>query len=111
MSTPAATTPAVEKSRAELEEILPGQTRENVRGPHLGLPEDPGAELDEIMDEIKKEVELRRSRGQSISQGLQEVTSEKIGQLRRKGGESSHEVANQLDNALDGKADLLKKSK
>ena len=111
VATPGATTPAVEKTSAEVQPLVPGQSREGTRGPHLGLPDDPGAELDDIMDEIKREVEYRRSRGQSISQGLQEAMNEKITELRQKGGGQSREVANQLDNVLDGfKADGVKKS-
>ncbi|KAL9090422.1 MAG: hypothetical protein Q9159_001951 [Coniocarpon cinnabarinum] len=102
ISTPRSSTPVPDKSRAELEQLMPGQQRENVRGPHLGLPEDPGAELDGVMHEIRKEVEARRSRGQSLGQGLQEVMTEKVEELRKAGGDQSRQVADQLDGVLDG---------
>ena len=49
-----------------------------IKGGQLGLPEDPGQDLDELMDEIRKEVELRRTRGMSISQGLQEAVQDRL---------------------------------
>ena len=112
MTTPRGHAPALEKNVGELEELLPGQTRENMRGPHLGLPEDPGADLDEVMDDIRKEVEFRRSRGQSLGQGLQEAVNNKVGELRKTGTEQGHAVANHLDGVLDNvKLDKLKKTK
>ena len=99
-ATPHALTPAVEKEKGEAELLIPGQKREDVRGPALGLPDDPGRDLDEIMDEIKQEVEVRRARGQSISQGLTEAMNEKIGELRKAGGKQSQDVASQLDGVV-----------
>ena len=107
-ATPAAHTPAVEKEQAEAELLIPGQKREDVRGPSLGLPDDPGRDVDEIMDELRGGVEVRRARGQSTSQGLQDAMMEKIGQLRRAGGEGGKDVANQLDSVVQ---DVKKKTK
>ncbi|GAB7347882.1 hypothetical protein MBLNU459_g5408t1 [Dothideomycetes sp. NU459] len=38
--------------------------------PTLGLPNDPGREWDEMVEEITKEIELRKRRGQPISEAL-----------------------------------------
>ena len=43
------------------------QPKEPHEQPLMGLPSDPGAEIDEAVQEIKDEVEARRRRGQSIS--------------------------------------------
>lgn len=62
-------------------------SRESLTGPALGMPDDPGQDLDEIMSELKAEVALRRSRGQSIGQGLQEAVQqvqEKSSELRKR---------------------------
>lgn len=100
-ATPALHTPAVEKEKGEVELLIPGQKRENVRGPALGLPDDPERDLDEIMGEIRREVEVRRARGQSVTEGLQEAMNGKISELRRVGGEGSKEVADRLDGVVE----------
>ena len=43
------------------------QLKEKYEQPMMGLPSDPGAEIDEAVREIREEVEVRRRRGQSIS--------------------------------------------
>ncbi|KAI9662041.1 MAG: lysophospholipid acyltransferase [Alyxoria varia] len=54
--------------------------KESLRhGPALGLPDDPGKDLDEIMDELRREVEERRRKGMSIGEGLREAVNEKVG--------------------------------
>lgn len=68
------------------------ESREDVKGASLGLPEDPMQDLDEIMRELRKEVQSRRDRGQSIGQGLQEavqVVQAKAGELKRMQEESA----------------------
>jgi len=41
-------------------------------GGTLGLPDDPERDFDEMMDEVRREVQSRRERGLSISQALKE---------------------------------------
>lgn len=38
--------------------------------PTLGLPNDPGQEWDNMVDEIRQEIEIRKQRGQPISESL-----------------------------------------
>jgi lysophospholipid acyltransferase len=51
--------------------------------PSLGLPSDPGREIDEAIDEIRQEVEMRRRRGSKVTmpsgEGLKKAIEEKIG--------------------------------
>ena len=56
-------------------------------GPQLGLPENPGEELEEIMDELKREVEVRKARGMSVGEGLRNVAGEVGKGLDTKGGD------------------------
>lgn len=50
--------------------------------PTLGLPNDPGKEWDEMVDEIKQEIELRKKRGQPISEALKRDAA-KVGLAKR----------------------------
>lgn len=43
------------------------QPEEKHEQPMMGLPSDPGAEIDEAVREVREEVEARRRRGQSVS--------------------------------------------
>lgn len=51
--------------------------------PSLGLPNDPGREIDEAIEEIKQEVETRRRRGSKVTmpsgEGLRAAIEEKLG--------------------------------
>ena len=54
-------------------------------GPTLGLPNDPGRDVDEAIEEIKMEVENRRRRGSRVSMPSgQELKSQVEGKLGRK---------------------------
>lgn len=68
-------------------DVRPNINRHNsddgAKGQSLGLPDDPGRDLDEIMQELRREVELRTSRGQSISAGLQEAVQQ-VGEVKRR---------------------------
>lgn len=99
-ATPAAHTPAVEKEKGEVELLVPGQRREDVRGPALGLPDDPGRDLDEIMSEIRQEVEMRKEKGQPVTQGLQEALSQKIEELRQVSGDQKNVVADKMEGVM-----------
>lgn len=50
-------------------------------GGSLGLPDDPEGDVNEAIEEMRQEVRLRRERGQSIGQGLQEALRAKIGEV------------------------------
>ena len=54
------------------------ESHEYFEGATLGMPDDPGKDLDEIMESLKEEVRLRRERGQSIGQGLTEAVQAKL---------------------------------
>ncbi|KAI9721336.1 MAG: lysophospholipid acyltransferase [Chrysothrix sp. TS-e1954] len=54
------------------------ESHEYFKGATLGMPDDPGQDLDEIMESLKEEVRLRRDRGQSIGQGLTEAVQAKL---------------------------------
>lgn len=56
---------------------------DSLHGPSLGLPDDPAGDLDELMDEVKQEVEMRRQRGQSISEGVKEAFQERVDRVKR----------------------------
>ena len=43
------------------------KSEESVHHPALGLPSDPGKDVDEAVQEIKKEVEFRRRRGSKVT--------------------------------------------
>ncbi len=55
------------------------------KAPTLGIADDPEAELDEIVDEVKREIEERRRRG-SLVQGfdVRKAVNEKLKQLQKK---------------------------
>lgn len=74
-------------------------------GPALGLPDDPGQDLDDMMDEIKREVEARRGRGQSIGQGLQEAVQRKIREVQDNGRET---MAESKKRVVDERVDKTK---
>lgn len=56
------------------------KSQDNLHGPGMGLPDDPAADLDEIMDEM---VELRKQRGQSISEGTKQAFQEKVNRIKQ----------------------------
>ncbi|KAL2396078.1 Lysophospholipid acyltransferase [Exophiala dermatitidis] len=51
--------------------------------PSLGIPSDPGREIDEAIDEIRQEVEARRRRGSSVTmptgEGLKRAVEARVG--------------------------------
>ena len=51
-------------------------------GGTLGLPDDPENDLNELMDEVKREVQARRERGMSIGQGLQEAVQARLREMQ-----------------------------
>ncbi|KAF2157939.1 putative membrane protein [Myriangium duriaei CBS 260.36] len=59
----------------------PGMFREdsNRLPTYLGLPNDPGKEWDEMIDEIAAEIERRRSDGKPIGEEVKKVLREKFG--------------------------------
>jgi lysophospholipid acyltransferase len=58
-------------------------SQETMRQPTLGLPVDPGREIDEALQEIKQEVEMRRRKGSKVTmpkgQDLKVAVEEKLG--------------------------------
>lgn len=56
-------------------------------GSLAGLPDDPGGDIDEMMHEIRAEVELRRRKGMTAREGLQEAMQERVDAARRAGRE------------------------
>jgi len=58
-------------------------SQETVGQPLMGLPSDPGRDIDEAVREIREEVEVRRRRGASVSmpkgQELKRAVEEKLG--------------------------------
>ena len=65
-----------EKTRAE-------NMKRGQKEPLLGLPEDPGRDVDEAVNEIKQEVELRQRKGSKIEMPtgdeMRKVIEEKLG--------------------------------
>jgi len=59
------------------------------QGGAMGLPDDPEGDLDEMVDEVRREMQLRRERGQSMSQGLQEAVQEKMREVREKSAKAN----------------------
>ncbi|KAK4986132.1 Lysophospholipid acyltransferase [Elasticomyces elasticus] len=49
------------------------------RGTTLGLPDDPGREIDEIVDELRAEIEKRRRSGKPVPQSLRKAIEESTG--------------------------------
>jgi lysophospholipid acyltransferase len=76
----------------------PGTTRqESTRGgTTLGLPNDPEAEVQEIVAEVKKEIETRRQRGQSIDLDVKKMVQEKLEQLHGTGNKLAGEAKKEL---------------
>lgn len=73
----------LDKRNARLEGKLAGSRpkigrEESYAGPVGGLPDDPAKELDEMMEEIRQEVDLRRRKGMSVKDGLQEAVRERL---------------------------------
>ena len=58
-----------------------------------------------MMDEIKREVEARRGRGQSVGQGLQEAVQKKIREVQDNGRET---VAESKRRVVDERVDKTK---
>ena len=70
------------------EQMLRRESTEDVTGlkraPTLGLPEDPEAEIDEIVAEVKREIDERKRRG-SMVQGfdVRKAVEEKLKEFKR----------------------------
>lgn len=45
----------------------------------MGVSDDPGRDLDELMEQVRAEVQMRRQRGMSIGQSLQEAVQSRWG--------------------------------
>ena len=56
------------------------KSQENPHGPGMGLPDDPAADLDEMMEEVD---ELRKQRGQSIREGMKQAFQEKVDGIKQ----------------------------
>lgn len=58
-------------------------SQENIRAPALGLPNDPGRDIDEAVQEIRAEIESRRRRGSTVTmptgEELKAAIEEKLG--------------------------------
>jgi len=71
----------IKKLKARNQSAL--QPKENIEHPLMGLPSDPGRDIDEAVKEIKEEVEARRRRGTSASmptgQNMKAAVEEKLG--------------------------------
>lgn len=63
-----------------------GLSKREQRAPTLGLPEDPEGELNEIVAEVKREIEERKRRGSLGAQGfdVKKMVDEKIRQFKKK---------------------------
>jgi lysophospholipid acyltransferase len=60
---------------------------EGKRAPTLGLPEDPEAEIDEIVAEVKKEIEDRKRRGSTLQNyDVRRAIAEKFKEFKKEGG-------------------------
>jgi len=53
------------------------------RAPTLGLPDDPEAEVEEIVAEVRKEIEERRKRGGSVSFDIRKAVEEKLAAMKK----------------------------
>jgi lysophospholipid acyltransferase len=58
-------------------------SQETQHPPSLGLPNDPGREIDDAIEEIREEIKIRQRRGSKVSmpqgQGLKSMVEERIG--------------------------------
>ena len=59
-------------------------SQDSIGHPLLGLPSDPGREIDEAVQEVKEEIELRRRRGSAV-EGV-DVQAEVIRKLETRSG-------------------------
>ncbi|OCK80814.1 MBOAT family protein [Lepidopterella palustris CBS 459.81] len=69
------------RNRGKIEEVVKEeQEKERVQQePTLGLPDDPEAEVEEIVAEIKRDIEEMRKRGESVSLDIRKAVEEKLG--------------------------------
>ena len=92
-------------------------SEETVHLPALGLPNDPGREIDEAIDEIKSEVDSRRRRGSKVTMPtgdeLRKVVENKVGKGIRFNEKGRIEldgatagVSKATQNAMEGKKEL-----
>lgn len=62
------------------------RSQEDVGHPSLGLPNDPGRDVDEALEEIKQEIEMRRRRGSVVTmptgQELRKILEDKLDRKR-----------------------------
>lgn len=77
----------IEKAAREQIRLARTTSQESVASsrkmPLHGLPDDPEAEIDEIVREVKAEIELRRRRG-SVSFDVKKAVQEKLKQFQSK---------------------------
>ncbi|KAF2490243.1 MBOAT family protein [Lophium mytilinum] len=74
------------RNKGKIEEVVKiEQAKERIqRAPTLGLPDDPEAEMDEIVAEVRKEIEERRKRGGSVGMDIRKAVEEKLAEFKRK---------------------------
>jgi len=73
------------RNKGKIEEVVKDeQAKERVqRAPTLGLPDDPEAEVEEIVAEVRKEIEERRKRGGSVSFDIRKAVEEKLAAMKK----------------------------
>lgn len=58
------------------------RSQEEISHPSLGLPSDPGRDVDEAVEEIKQEIEMRRRKGSKVTmptgQELRKIIEDKL---------------------------------
>lgn len=79
--------PWLQKQLAVRNGTRPGMSRtastESIRaGTTLGLPDDPEREVEEIVAEVRKEIETRRQRGMSVDLDVRKLVEEKMKDLQ-----------------------------
>lgn len=71
------------RNQGKIQEVVKEeQEKERVqKAPTLGLPDDPEAEMEEIVAEVKKEMEARKKRGGSVSFDIRKAVEEKLSKM------------------------------
>jgi len=71
------------RNQGKIQEVVKEeQEKERMqKAPTLGLPDDPEAEMEEIVAEVKKEMEARKKRGGSVSFDIRKAVEEKLSKM------------------------------
>jgi lysophospholipid acyltransferase len=73
------------RNKGKIEEVVKAEQAKGrvQRAPTLGLPDDPEAEMEEIVAEVRKEIEERRKRGVSVGMDIRKAVEEKLAAMKK----------------------------